>query len=174
LTTVKQRKGSGAARLTKLQILDLNGDPRRTAHSGDSVTFRLHYECNRPIPNLLFGVRIYSSLGTLITESNTYSTGLEMEASPRRGFVDLEIDFLNLMPGSYHISVWTATVFEWHDLLDNVTALEVEASDYYGTGRGVESRFGLIFLPCRWKRGEGEEPFETPQDIDVQHKAVVQ
>jgi hypothetical protein len=119
-------------------------------------------------------VRIYSSLGTLITESNTYSTGLEMEASPRRGFVDLEIDFLNLMPGSYHISVWTATVFEWHDLLDNVTALEVEASDYYGTGRGVESRFGLIFLPCRWKRGEGEEPFETPQDIDVQHKAVVQ
>jgi lipopolysaccharide transport system ATP-binding protein len=174
LTTIKQRKGTGAARLTRLQILDINGEPRRVIHSGDSVTFRLHYECKRPVPNLLFGVRIYSSLGTLITETNTYSTGLEMEASPRRGYVDVDIDFLNLMPSSYHISIWTATVFEWHDLLDNVTALEVEASDYYGTGRGIESRFGLMFLPCRWKRGEGEEPFDGSNVADLEQRPVLQ
>jgi hypothetical protein len=78
------------------------------------------------------------------------------------------------MPGSYHISIWTATVFEWHDLLDNVMSLDVEASDYYGTGRGIESRFGLMFLPCRWKRGESEEPFDASTDADLEQRPVLQ
>jgi lipopolysaccharide transport system ATP-binding protein len=174
LTTIKDRKGTGAARLTKLQILDTNGDLRHMVHSGDSVTFRLHYECKREIPNLLFGLRIYSNLGTLITETNTHSTGLEMETSPQRGYIDVDIDFLNLMPGSYHIGVWTATVFEWHDLLENVTVLEVEGSDYYGTGRGIEARFGLMFLSCRWKRGDGEEPFGEPRAALVANGPALQ
>ena len=58
--------------------------------------------------------------------------------------------FLNLMPGSYYISVWTSSFNEAHDVIENVTRLHVEPSDYYGTGRGVEARFGVIFVPYRW------------------------
>ena len=29
--------------------------------------------------------------------------------------------------------------------------IEVEPSDFYGTGRGIEARFGLVLLPFRWK-----------------------
>jgi hypothetical protein len=47
---------------------------------------------------------------------------------------------------------------EWHDVLDNVAKLEVEPSDFYGTGRGVESRFGLIFLPFRWTAADAQQP----------------
>ncbi len=57
------------------------------------------------------------------------------------------------MPGNYYISLWASSFDEWHDVLDNVAQMEVETSDYYGTGRGIESRFGLIFLPFRWKPG---------------------
>ena len=66
----------------------------------------------------------------------------------------MEINFFNLMPGSYYIGLWTYTMWEPLDVLHNVAVLDVEPSDYYGTGRGVEPRFGLVFLPYRWGQGD--------------------
>ena len=37
------------------------------------------------------------------------------------------------------------------DVLKNCIAFDVESADCYGSGRGIESRFGLIYLPSRWK-----------------------
>jgi hypothetical protein len=36
----------------------------------------------------------------------------------------------------------------------------VEPSDFYGSGRGIESKYGLMFFPSRWKS-------RTPQERDV-------
>jgi lipopolysaccharide transport system ATP-binding protein len=154
LSSIQNRHGTGAARLLRMEFLSAD-DGHHVAHSGGPLAVRLHYECQRNLPNLIFGVRIYSNLGVMITEANSWSTGQEIPMAPRgRGCVDLEIDFLNLMPGSYYVGVWVANIHEWHDRLDNVTKLVVEPSDYYSTGRGIESRFGLIFLPFRWKHRE--------------------
>src|SRR5262249_31605657 len=61
-----ERQGTGAARFTGMEFLDEEGSPRRVVQSGDSLTIRLHYECHRDIPNLHFGIRIYSNLGVLL------------------------------------------------------------------------------------------------------------
>jgi hypothetical protein len=45
-------------------------------------------------------------------------------------------------------------MYEIHDSLENVVKIDVELSDYYGTGRGVEERFGLVFFPFRSKLPE--------------------
>src|SRR5207244_2528076 len=58
--------------------------------------------------------------------------------------IDLEIDFLNLMPGTYYAGIDAATMHEYQDSLDNVVKIDVEPSDYYGTGRGIEGRLGLV------------------------------
>ena len=151
LTGVRARRGKGLSRFSRLELLDEHGGTKPVVHSGDSLTIRLHYTNERDLPNLQFGVRIYSNLGLLVTEANTWGTGHHLELSPQGpGVVDLQIDFLNLMPGSYYVSIWVSSFAEWHDVLDNVTKLDVEPSDYYGTGRGIEARFGLVFLPCRW------------------------
>lgn len=31
--------------------------------------------------------------------------------------------------------------------------MDVETSDWYGTGRGIDPHFGLIFMPARWRTG---------------------
>jgi len=82
-----------------------------------------------------------------------------------RGSIELEMDFLNLMPGSYYIGIGVASYNEGHDDLDNIARLDVEPSDYYGTGRGVEARFGMIFLPFRWiATGNGNSLFGASCD----------
>jgi lipopolysaccharide transport system ATP-binding protein len=152
LTAHPSRTGAGGARITKLEILDHAGRSDDTLCSGDPVRIRLHYRVEREVSELHFGVRIYSNMGTLLTDAHTWTTKQAIElAQVGEGCMELQIDMLNLMPGSYSVSVWAGTQQEWHDVIEHVTQIDIQPSDYYGTGRGVESRFGLIFLPFRWQ-----------------------
>ena len=152
LTKVAERTGVGTARLLKMEFLDTASNAQHSVTSGGQLRLRFHYECQREIPNLHFGLRIRSSLGVLLSEIRTSSTSQQIPLAKKgRGSIDLEVDFLNLTPGTYFLGVWVMTYGEWQDVLDNVATLEVEPSNYYGTGRGVESRLGLVFFPFRWK-----------------------
>jgi lipopolysaccharide transport system ATP-binding protein len=151
LTGVRERRGTGEVRFSKMEFLNAEGGGH-TVHSGDALRVRLHFDCQRDVPNLQFGLRIFSNLGLLISEATTRATGHEIAmAAKGPGAIDLEVDFLNLMPGTYFVTVWVASFLEPHDVVENVAKLEVEPSDFYGTGRGIEARYGLIFLPYRWK-----------------------
>jgi lipopolysaccharide transport system ATP-binding protein len=151
LAAIRERQGTGDVRFLKMEFL--NGGDERAIHSGGPVRIRFHYECYRDIPNLHFGLRIFSNLGVLVSELHTWSTNQVLDLARKgKGTVDLEIDFLNLMPGTYYAEVFTATWDEYQDRLENAVKIDVEPSDYYGTGRGIEARFGLVFFPFRWKQ----------------------
>ena len=151
--TVANRAGTGAVRFTKIELMAPDGSEQHAVHSGDPLVVKMHYECQRAIPHLQFGIRLFSNLGTLLTDLHTWGTGFDIPLTPAgSGSICLEIDFLNLMPGLYYLGVWACGIGgEWHDVLDHAMALQIEPSDYFGSGRGIESRFGLMFFPCRWK-----------------------
>ena len=134
-----------------MEFLNAEGGQVHAVHSGDPLRLRLHYECQRDIPALYFGLKIVSNLGVLLSNVNTWSTSQGVPlAAQGQDFIELEIDSLNLMPGTYYLGLWTSSLDEYHDVLDNVAKLDVEPSDFYGTGRGIEARFGLMFFPFRW------------------------
>ncbi len=153
LAGVSSRRGAGGARLTALELLDSNREPLKLIRSGDRVVIRFHYSAKTRIANPIFGIKVYTELGTLVTEMNTWMTDFEIPfIDPGDGFIDLEVDFLNLMPGRYNVSLFLGAVGPlFQDILDHCGALEVEPSDFYNSGKGIESRFGIIFLPFRWK-----------------------
>ena len=37
-----------------------------------------------------------------------------------------------------------------YDVLDNFMEFKVEPSNYFQSGRGIKSRYGLMFFPCTW------------------------
>src|SRR5262245_20729060 len=74
LSCVSGRLGTGAARFLKMEFLNEVGSDGNAIHSGDPLRVRFHYECHRDIPNLFFGVRIYSNLGVLISDVHNWST----------------------------------------------------------------------------------------------------
>jgi lipopolysaccharide transport system ATP-binding protein len=153
LAAVRERKGTGHVRFLKMEFLNEAGGGERVVRSGGALRMRFHFECYRDIPNLHFGLRLYSNLGVLVSEIHTDFTNQAIDLARKgKGTVDLEIDFLNLMPGTYYAEVFTATWDEYQDRLENAVKIDVEPSDYYGTGRGIEARFGLVFFPFRWKQ----------------------
>jgi lipopolysaccharide transport system ATP-binding protein len=157
LTGMKTRSGTGHVRFTRLELCGPDGSEQYTVHSGDAVTIKMFYESYRNICHLNFGMRVFSNLGTKLTDLHTWGTGFDIPLTPiGPGEISIDIDFLNLMPGTYYLGVWAASNGgEWHDVLDHVLTFDVEPSDYFGSGRGIESRFGLIFFPCRWRVSSG-------------------
>jgi homopolymeric O-antigen transport system ATP-binding protein len=149
------RRGIGGIRYTGIDFLDSSNRPKNLIRSGDSLVVRLHYDAEQRIANPIFGFEIYTNLGTRLTKVSTWAAGFDILAVERgSGHIDVELPFLNLMPARYYLSLWLESLVGASpidfDVLDHCVPLDVEPSDAYGSGRGIDSYFGVIFLPCKW------------------------
>ncbi len=151
LTRVEARTGNGDGRFTAIEFLDPAGQPLNYITSGCAVTLRFHFEVYRRIRDLRVGCEIHNDLGMRVSSSNNWVTDFYVASvEPGKGYMDWQIDFLNLMPGQYNLSLWLGPWENLHDVLKHCVIMDVEAADYYKTGRGIEPRFGQVFMPCRW------------------------
>jgi hypothetical protein len=90
----------------------------------------------------------------VVTHTTTWLHGLDIPLVPMgEGHVDLEIDSLNLLPGRYLVSLLLNSCLRQHtyDLLENPVHLDVEEAPIYGSTRHIDSRYGLVFFPQRWR-----------------------
>jgi lipopolysaccharide transport system ATP-binding protein len=152
LAGIESRGGNGEVRYTGIEFLDEAGRPTSLIRSGDEVRIRLHFEAGREIQQPHFGVMVYSDMGTLVTTFSTWATGLEIPSLPGgKGSIDLRIDRVNLMPSRYYLTLWLSSMGGVkYDHLDHCIALDIETADPYGTGKGMGSRFGLVYLTGGW------------------------
>jgi len=155
LSGTENRLGSGEIRYTKLEYLSPDGTPCAMTRSGDPLVLRFHYHAEKLMRDPSFGFRLFTEMGTLITECGHWMHGIHIpKVGPGDGYIELEIDSLNLVPGHYSFSLWitgqsSKTVYDG----DVRASLEVEVSDVYKSGRMLDSRFGLVYFPQRWKVG---------------------
>ena len=153
LSQMNNRRGNGDIRYTRIEFLGFDRKPLEVFRSGDSAVVRLHYRAQKSISNnIVFGFRIFTDLGTLVTDLSNGCTGTEISRVPQGdGYVEVEIDFLNLMPSRYYLSLWLHNDGGiLYDVLEHSVAFDVEVSNYYGSGKGIDSRNGIMFLPQKW------------------------
>jgi lipopolysaccharide transport system ATP-binding protein len=154
LTGVEGRRGTGEIRYTRVEFRSTDRDLQTVTRCGKSLVIRLHYRANEPIERPSFGFRMYTELGTLVTDTGTWLHGLDIPLVPAGdGYLDLEIDSLNLMPGRYYFSLKLDSCVEprVYDALEHAVHLDVEEAPIYGQSRRIDSRYGLVFFPQRWR-----------------------
>ena len=137
------RWGSGPACLEDVELLDLSGTPVVQARTGDAVVFRLHYNLSEPIQTPAFQVIIQTLDGTFVTGPDS------RDALPGRlegrGHVDLSVEHLPLVPGTYDLTaaLYDHTMQHPYDVRRHVLRFHVEP----GSPREV---FGIVSLGGRW------------------------
>jgi lipopolysaccharide transport system ATP-binding protein len=153
LENTEGRLGSGEIRYTRVEYLSPDGTPLALTRCGDNVVLRFHYHAKRAVRYPSFGFRLFTNMGTLITESGNVIHGVDvLGVEPGDGYIDVEIESLNLLPGQYYLSLWITElggtpVFDG----DVRTTLEVEAANIYASGRTPTSRHGIAFFPQQWR-----------------------
>lgn len=167
LTSVEGRRGSGQVRYTKMEFLSADGTVQSVTRSGKPMTIRMHYHAAEPIPHPSLGFRMTTEMGTLITETSTSHHDIFIPMLPAGdGYVDLEIESLNLLPARYFFSLGLSggPTHHLYDFIENAVHLDVETASIYGSSRSWDSRAGIVFFPQRWRfDGIGVEAVSTAE-----------
>jgi lipopolysaccharide transport system ATP-binding protein len=154
LGQVEARQGTGEVRFTSIEFLSSERAPQPVTRTGDRVIIRFHYRAVTSVPRASVGFRIYTDLGTLVTSSSTWLHAVEIPVIHEGdGYVDVDIACLTLVPGRYNLSVWISDGgygSNKYDDLDHCTRLDVEASNFHGSGRNIDSRNGIVYFPQVW------------------------
>jgi len=97
---------------------------------------------------------MYSDRGTLVTETSTWHHAIDIPVlESGEGYIDLEIDCLNLLPSRYTLSLWATDSNGAVVVYDNVehgVTFEVETANIYRSGRDMDGRSGIVFFPQKW------------------------
>ena len=140
------RWGSGEARIERIELLDDDSVPTTKVRTGDKVTFRFHYNIPDVLERPVFGMAVYTLEGVLVTGPNLREGGSVPERLQGRGYVDLEVPRLLLLPGTYDISASLTDYSFLHpyDHRHRATRFDVEM----GTPR--ENQGGVISMAGTW------------------------
>jgi lipopolysaccharide transport system ATP-binding protein len=150
LAQIEKRLGTGEIRFTGIEFLTPEGQPQSIARGGEPLVIRLHYKAHETVAYPSFGLRMYTEMGTLIAESSTWHHAIAIpQLSPGEGYLDLELKSLNLLTGSYTLSLWITgeTAARVYDGLEYCTRLEVESTNLYRSSRLTS---GVMFFPQEW------------------------
>jgi lipopolysaccharide transport system ATP-binding protein len=152
LEGLENRRGSGEIRYCGIEFFSADGHLQKVTRAGEPVVMRLHYHARKSIQFPSFGLRVHTDMGTLVTDTSTWHHGIDipvLEAGD--GYLDLEIGCLNLLPGRYSLSFWLTGVDGIvYDAIEYGVTLEVELANIYGSGKVIDSRFGIVFFPQKW------------------------
>jgi ABC-type polysaccharide/polyol phosphate transport system ATPase subunit len=141
------RRGSGEIQITRIEMFA--GDSTQAVkrfRTGDNVRLRLHYHADKPVPRPIFGFEIESLGGATVTAPCTRDVGLLPESVSGDGFVEITMQGVGLLPGTYdlHTSVTDFNRQHEYDILHVGLRFDVMTGKPYETG-------GLVTLRPTWK-----------------------
>jgi ABC-type polysaccharide/polyol phosphate transport system ATPase subunit len=143
-----QRWGTGEACIQRFELLDASGQPVKRVRTGDTVVFRLHYQSDALISNPAWGIGLYKPDGTWVTGPTTQDAGLfPQHLEPgAQGWIDLRVDRLLLVPGTYEVSTWlfNVTGAQEYDTRHRSFRFDVELGDPH-------EEHGLVSLGGNWE-----------------------
>jgi len=153
LGETQNRRGNGKIRFQGLEFLSPEGIPQKVIRAGDPVVMRFHYRVHEPVSFPSLGFRMHTETGALVTETSTSHHGIYIPSvALGTGYLDLEIDCLNLLAAKYAISLWATNQNGSlvYDNVENAVTLEVDAANPYGSNFVIDGRFGIVFFPQKW------------------------
>lgn len=140
---VRGRLGSRDVEIVDARFIDADGAAKETFRTGEKLIIRIHYKATKKIENVCFSVVLWSLQRDRLCSYYSTRDGLEIPALQGSGYVDLEIEALNLLANTFTVSVgvWDHDGLVPHDHLRSMFRLEV-----HDTGQ----REGLVYLPHQW------------------------
>ncbi len=145
------RQGRGGAKITRLEIVDRNGNPISQVSFCDFVRFRI--TCNfTEAMEATFGILIHSLLETPLIDLRSPNSAMKKERLSGQVIIEADVEALNLYPGEYYISPWIMDklVKEDIDFVHYCTRLTITMP----TGKGpmsLDPIWGKFFVDSKWE-----------------------
>jgi lipopolysaccharide transport system ATP-binding protein len=151
----KDREGSGRVKFEEFWLEDMQGARLTAAATGHPAKLCLSYraQAGSEVKDLMVAIAVFSSTGVCVTQlCNTYS-GFDL---PRihggTGVVECVIPKVPFNRGRYTCNIIAKAGHETFDYLTDACSFDVEAGDYFGTGRLSSDDKRLVMCEQSWRR----------------------
>jgi FkbM family methyltransferase len=140
------RSGSGEAVIERVDLVGADGLATTRLATGDAVTVSLTFVAHKRIELPVFGIAISTEDGLLVTGPNTSEATFDCEAIEGKGVVELSVDRLLLLSGTYDltVSLYDQSLTYAYDFQRNVLQFKVDV------GVPRETSGGVMTLEGRW------------------------
>jgi energy-coupling factor transporter ATP-binding protein EcfA2 len=99
------RWGTGEVRITKVAMQSTDGKESHTFTSGEPFRIKVDYDIQKPIDEMVVGIRITHLHGFNVFGSNTKRRGLFIPTTLGHGSVEFAVDALPILEGSFDLTV---------------------------------------------------------------------
>jgi len=145
------RWGSGQIRLTDVELLDGQGRAGTSVRTGERCTLRIHYDAPEPVTEPGFAFFFNTINGMPVTGPNSVAAGCVPDKLEGQGVVEITVDPLKILPGTYDLTVFVAdhTLLHEYDHRQNWLRFDVERGS-------IREDWGVVSISPHWKVGEME------------------
>jgi lipopolysaccharide transport system ATP-binding protein len=157
----RDRGGNGELRFTRVALRA--GSPAREGvppATGVPVEIVLGYTTASaaPVKNVRVAITVHDVLGGRVFATDTRLLNADFAELPAAGEIVCAVPALPLAAGAYPLEVWATVGEEVADWVENAAALDVEAGDFFGTGRHtIAEKNGPCVVRHAWRLVEGLE-----------------
>ena len=136
--------------ITDVQLLQADGEPSPLFTTGRPMTIRVGYHAREPIRQPHVAIDIHGVDGVYCAGINTRMDNCTLGTLEGRGYVDLAIASLALLPGCYTISA---------GILDpqGLRPLDLQERAFPFSVVSDRRDFGFVYLEHQWTHGNGAE-----------------
>jgi hypothetical protein len=132
-------------------LLHPGGDSSPLFITGRAITIRVAYDAAEPVDRPQFAIDIHNADGVYCAGINTRMDERDLGRVSGRGYVDLVIPKLWLLPGSYSISA---------GILDgnSTRTYDLHLRAYPFSVLSERRDYGIVYLEHDWRRVDAREP----------------
>ena len=158
LSSRSDRSGDGVIYLESLRFYDVAGTQVESIGSGQPLTIAIGYRSkikNLSPADLVLDMRFNDVMGHPVTTFSTRFSALKApDPLPCAGSLKCKIPTLALAEETYSIDLWVSYRSATADFIARAADLNVNASDYFGTGYApVKRKHGAALFNHHWEIG---------------------
>ena len=147
--------GSGEVKITRVEMINSDGQPAWTFNTGEPVTIRYHFYAFEEIVLPIFGMNIHRLDGVYVFGTNNFNIHpCSLATLNGQGFVDFHIKNLNLHSGTYFL---TANVYLKPDEPFWSEPADFHHQMYEFKVWSGQPQHGIVPLDGQWQVGVSEE-----------------
>jgi lipopolysaccharide transport system ATP-binding protein len=153
----KDRKNSGDARLTRLQMTNDAGETTATFAFGDSITFQLEADVYRTLTDPCFGVIIHTASGEPLLDLRSSHVGMRMGRVDGTVRIEVRLEAPGLYPGRYFLSPWITAAKQDVDFPRLCGSLKILPGPGHAGDLKLDPQWGKYYVPSDWRLGSSRE-----------------
>jgi lipopolysaccharide transport system ATP-binding protein len=148
----KRQGGTGLIRFTSVELRDQEGEERASFMVGEQMRIRADFSSQARVIDPAFCIGIIRSDGTVVSYLHSMAVGYPLSKVSGKGFVEVTIPEIMMMPGDYHIQLWCGANRGRvvYDLVEPIARFTIISGPIMRSQLALDSRWGVIYIPASW------------------------